>query len=229
MRVDDGSVGSSSSAVTVILTTKRLLVLFPGYAAPTSSDEFVDGGPLGNVFAMLLVKLRVRAMREHVRFYRDYYANPRSPAYMAERLRELFDGSTEGRRVLVLDPTLDIDAASVAWASEVRRNEDRLARATHALSDLKSTHDAVLLVHSDALGLGLGPLERRLVVAFPSCVFVFNGRRRLYRLDRRMQRGLRRRRTLAETRIVEALLARLMPALGWLLAGFDRLTSRKLT
>ena len=39
--------------------------------------------------------------------------------------------------------------------------------------------------------------------ALPEKVFVLNGRHRFYRLDTTMQRRLRRRRVLAETRIVE--------------------------
>ncbi len=84
----------------------------------------------------------------------------------------------------------------------------------------------MLLVHADALGLGLGGLERELAAAFPEQVFVLNGRRRLYRLDPVMRRRLRRRRVLAETRIVEAALGRLVPVLAWALAAFDRLSRR---
>ncbi len=228
MRVD-GTVELSSPATDAVLAAERLLVLFPGYSAPSGSEPFADATMVGNAFARLLAMVRRPATRDHVRFYRDFYANPRSPAYMAERLRALF-GSGEGRRrTLVLDPKLDGEDATAGWAGDIHRSADSLARSPGDLAEQMRAHDAVLLLHSDALGLGLGALERRLVGAFPAGVFVLNGRRRLYRLDARMQRRLRRRRVLAETRIVEAALARVVPILAWLLAGFDRFASRKPT
>ena len=180
MRVD-GSVESSSPAARAVLAAERLLVLFPGYSAPSGSEQFADATMVGNAFARLLAMMRRPATRDHVRLYRDYYANPRGPGYMAERLRALV-GSGEGRRrTLVLDAKLDCKDARAGWDGDICRSVESLARSPGDLAELLRTHDAVLMLHSDALGLGLGALERRLVGALPAGVFVLNGRRRLYR------------------------------------------------
>jgi len=217
----------TNAAALTVLATKRLLVVFPGYAAPHNEEPFVDAAMLGNAFARMLTRLRDRATRDHVRSYRDFYANPRSATYMAERLRDLFEHGKRDGTALVLDPALDIDASETEWASEIRRGSDKLARMPRELLDLVPAYEAVLLVHSDALGLGLGRLERMLIAASPGGVFVLNGRRRLYRIDPRMQRRLSVRRIFAETRIVEMILARVVAIMGWLLAGYDRLLSRR--
>ena len=215
--------GSSSSMADAVLQVKRLLVLLPGYAAPADSEPFADASIAGNVLARLLAKLRQPAARDYVRFYRDFYANPRSPAYMLQCAHALFEGGGPQHRTLVLGPNLDLEADATEWASEIRHSEYKLPQSSRDLAALAREYDAVLLLHSDALGLGLGTLEQALDSALPEKVFVLNGRRRLYRLDTTMQRRLRRRRVLAETRIVESVLAQLVPVAGWVLAGFDRL------
>lgn len=212
-----------------VLQSKRLLVLFPGYAAPENSEPFTDARRIGNTFARLLAKVRRSTMRDHVRFYRNFYANPRSPAYMAERLQILFDSGEGRRRTLILGSQVDIGRDTARWATEVRYGDDRLAQTPRDVPELAREHDTVLLIHSDALGLGLGSLERSLVAAFPGSTFVLNGRRRLYQLDRRMQRRLGCSRVLAETRVAESALALLVPMVGWVLASFDRLARRRPT
>ena len=77
-----GNGGSSRSMADAVLQVKRLLVLLPGYSAPTNSEPFADATIAGNILARLLAKLRRPAARDLVRFYRDFYANPRSPTYM---------------------------------------------------------------------------------------------------------------------------------------------------
>ena len=215
--------GSSSSMADAVLQVKRLLVLLPGYAAPTNSEPFADATIAGNVLARLLAKLRRPAARDYVRFYRDFYANPRSPTYMLQCTHALFESGGPQHRTLVLGPNLDLEADATGWASEIRHSEYKLPQSSRDLAALAREYDAVLLLHSDALGLGLGTLEHALDAAVPEKVFVLNGRRRLYRLDTTMQRRLRRRRVLAETRIVESVLAQLVPVAGWVLASFDRL------
>ncbi len=219
----------ASQADTLLTAAQRLLVVCPGYAAPVDQAPFTDAGWLGNVLARGLAVVRSPAMRRHVRFYRDFYANPREPAYMGEVLNRLFNNSDGQRKTLLSVPRVNIDPGMVRWASEIRHVDEEFVRNPRDLSDLPREHDAALLVHADALGLGLGAFERALAAAFPDKVFVLNGRRRLYHLDAPMRRRLARRRVLAETRVVEAVLARLVPIAGWLLAVRDRLTARQPT
>ena len=186
-----------------VLQVKRLLILLPGYSAPANSEPFADATIAGNILARLLAKLRRPAARDLVRFYRDFYANPRSPTYMLRYVCDLFESGEPQHRTLVVGPNLELEADVTEWASEIHHSEYKLAQATTDLAALAREYDAILLLHSDALGLGLGTLERAVNAALPEKVFVLNGRHRFYRLDTTMQRRLRRRRVLAETRIVE--------------------------
>ena len=226
MRAPNSHLAEASHPVASLEAAERLLVVFLGYAAPLDREPFADAGRLGNALARGLMVLRSPAVRLHVRFYRDFYANPRSPAYMGEVLDRLLANSADQARTLLVGPRVDIDLGAVGWANEVRLADEDLVRKPRDLSDLTRHHDAALLVHADALGLGLGAFEQTLVAAFPRQVFVLNGRQRLYRLDARMRRRLGRRRVLAETRLVEAALARLVPIAGWLLAARDRLAQK---
>jgi hypothetical protein len=228
MRAVPFDTADSGRAAIPLSAIRRLLVVFPGYVAPVEQLPFSDAGLFGNVLVRGLAAIRSPAMRQHVRFYRDYYANPRVPAYMREMLDRLFADSPSQARTLLVGPGAEIDPGTVHWADEVRRVDESFMREPFDLTHLGREHDAALLVHADALGLGLGAFERSLAAAFPGHMFVLNGRRRLYRLDARMRRRLGRRRVLAETRIVEAALARLVRVAAWLLAARD-LLPRKLT
>jgi hypothetical protein len=229
MRAINLDQAASDQSRVALLETERLLVIFPGYAAPGDHDPFTDGGSLCNRLVRWFAARRKSVTREHVRLYRDFYANPRSPAYMAGRLERLFDSSDGQCRTLLLGPWADIGPGAARWAIEIRQIDESAVRSPVELPALKRDYDAVLLLHSDAIGIGLGALERALVVAFSREVFVLNGRGRLYRLDARMRRLLRRRRVLAQTRIIEAVLARLVPIVAWVLATHDRLTTRNPT
>jgi hypothetical protein len=220
---------ASDQSRVALLETERLLVIFPGYAAPGDHDPFTDGGSLCNRLVEWFAERQNSVTREHARIYRDFYANPRSPAYMAGSLEGLFDSSDGQRRTLLLGPWADVAPGAAHWANEIRRIDENAVRSPVELPTLKRDHDAVLLMHSDAIGIGLGALERALVAAFSREVFVLNGRGRLYRLDARMRRLLRRRRVIAHTRIIEAVLARLVPIAVWVLVTHDRLTTRNPT
>ncbi len=209
----------------VILSSERLLVVMPGYAAPRAGEPFGDGKLFGNAVAAVLTTFRSRRMREHVHFYRDFYANPRSSSYMLERLQELI-GERCGQTMLLVGP--GSQQVHAPWATEIRRLPALPQQALTEIERLQVSHDAVLLVHADALGLGLAAIERTLSKGGPGRVFVLNGRRRFYRLDRAMQRVLARHRLLAHTRLVESALGLLVTIAGTLLAAMDRLfTSKK--
>ena len=211
--------------VEILRKAGRIAVIMTGYAAPRDGEKFQDASLIGNAMARFLSAMRSRALREHVLFYRDYYANPRSDQYMLQRLYEL--GSTCSFSALLVPEAAIIPSEVLPFFSRVRRIEPLSFWRRENLLDLRAGHDAILLVHSDPLGLGLGTLERQLQRLFGEQLFVLNGRRRLYRLDSRMRRILARRRLLAHTRIIEAILGRLVPVIGGVFAVLDRVTARR--
>jgi hypothetical protein len=220
----------TKSDVATELAAERLFVLFPGYSAPKDEEPFRDGGSLSNQLVRNLAAWRSPDMRRHVRVYRDFYANPRAPDYMAKLAGEIVARSRIGQVTVLIDPAVTVAQADTPWTNDIRVVERQLRDAT--LDDLginPKPGDAVLLLHSDPLGMGLGDLERQLSKVFPGRVFILNGRRRAYRLAERMSRILRRHRIIAETRVVEALLARLVGVVAAVLAFGDRIMQRNQT
>jgi hypothetical protein len=217
---------TSHDSAVLPLSAKRVLILFPAYSAPSDQERFSDAGRALNLLARILWMLRSTARSQHVRMYRDYYANPRSPAYMADAAREFARDISADHIMLLTDPEPEAVAATASWANETARHAKRLRQATASEFDAHRA-DAVVLLHADPLGMGLGQLERSLLDRYPTRTFVLNGRRRFYRLDRSIEQSLNRRRFLAETRVVEALLSlALWPAALALMTG-DMLFKRK--
>ncbi len=185
---------------------KRVLAVMPGYAADEGSRRVGEGHLLFRGLGLIWRVLTTESYRGFVRGYRDFYANPRSSAYMAARLSELmasaFPDASLG--IIAIDPPSlpaplrehpSVELTSVATIED-------LDAAIAADAEAKPS-DLTLLLHYDALGLGLGAIEKRLLKLVPHATFVMNGRRRVYRLDRTMRKRLAPRRWLAETRLVE--------------------------
>ena len=205
---------------------KRLLVAMPGYAAESSTRQVGEGHPLYRCLGSLWRLLTTASYRSFVRGYRDFYANPRSGEYMTGQISALADSAFPGADLLFLavnTPSLPdalqsrrdmIELVSVSSASDLHLSLERLANG--------ATFDAVLLLHHDAIGLGLAGIEETLLGAVPDRVFVLNGRRRVYRLDPVMRRRLASRRFLAETRIVEL-------GLGLMIGLISRFSGRRQT
>jgi hypothetical protein len=104
-----------------------------------------------------------------------FKANPRPPAYMRARLEEHWP---EAKIVAV--------AADARWAETL------------------SGAERVVLLYPDAIGIGFGAIERRLLAVVPrGAVTVLNGRRRIFPLDRPSRRGLLLRRVLERSMLVE--------------------------
>lgn len=217
---------ASNNSAALPLSAKRVLILFPAYSAPRDLERFSDAGGSLNFLARILWMLRSKARSQHVRMYRDYYANPRSPDYMADVVREFTKDLHADHVILVTDPELEAVAATASWAHETVRPTHRLREATAGEFDGHHA-DAVIVIHPDPLGIGLGQLERTLVDQYPAQSFVLNGRRRFYRLDRSAEQSLTWRRFLAETRIVEAALSLAVWPAALALATSDMLFKRK--
>lgn len=217
---------SSNDSAARPLGGKRVLILFPAYSAPRDLERFSDGGRALNLLARILWMLRSKSRSQHVRMNRDYYANPRSPEYMADVAREFARDSNAGHVILLTDPELDAVAAAGSWANGTARHTRRLREATAGEFDGHHA-DAVVIIHPDPLGMGLGRLERTLLEKFPTQTFALNGRRRFYQVDSPVARSLAWHRFLAETRIVEALLSLALWPVGLALATSDMLSKRK--
>jgi hypothetical protein len=218
------SVGTISVAAS-LPQAARLLVLLPDYSASALDAPFSDGGSTGTLMDRCLRAMRGTATRHHVRLYRDYYANPRRPGYMLEIAGELIDRLTAKAVTLIVDQSVEL-VVTPAWATTVERWQCPLRGAGSAELPVAGNFDAVLLLHSDPLGLGLAQIERQLLRRFPNRVYVLNGRRRCYPLDRRMCRLLGRRRFLAETRLIEAVLARVVRIAAAALSSYDDVFTR---
>lgn len=161
----------------------------------------------------------------HRILHRNFYANPRSPAYLAALIGELADRLAPARCELVLDARwrdrfhfTDLPLAQPVGAVDLA--EPRWARMGDG-----SPPDAIILCYRDALGLGCSAIERGALRQSPA-VFVLNGRRRLFRLDGAMRRRLAARRWLANSRAVELVLAAVVIPLAAMLALLDRVRNR---
>ncbi|MGI9498848.1 MAG: hypothetical protein ACR2P3_02325 [Geminicoccaceae bacterium] len=186
---------------------ERVVVVMPGYAAEGSARRLGEGHFLCRCLGFLWRALTMESYRSFVRGYRDFYANPRSSNYMAARLSALMDNAFPEADLLLLavdvpslpeplSPWQDtIEMIPVPSAQDLRATLERSAKDV--------SFDVALLLHHDAIGLGLARLEKTLLEAAPGRTFVMNGRRRVYRLDRKMEQRLAWRRFLAETRIAE--------------------------
>jgi len=212
---------------------RRVLVVMPGYmASPTSGD--VGSGSLPLMVAGAVWRGLTRENhRAWVRFYRDFYANPRDPAYMGARLSTLFAEHCPGASVVLVGPGGAIDAvgeagwlqAAIPLATNGKDPADCVAALGDAIGQLSAVDpfDAVLIVHPDAIGLGQEAVENVLAGRWADRLFALSGRRRLRRLDGRQRRRFRRRRFFAETRIVESWIARGLWVMASVLAVRDRL------
>lgn len=183
---------------------KNILVIIPGYAAETS--RIGEGSALLTAVGWLWRVLTTGSFKSFVRQYRDYYANPRSSAYMAEAIGELIRKAIPDARVVLLCPAQDDCPAS--WAARRLPFEPAPADYGDLVKSLgpEVAFDAAILAHHDPLGLGLYPLERALLAQFKD-VFVVNGRRRVYRLDQPALDAHKLRRFLAQTRFAELLMS----------------------
>ncbi len=123
-----------------------------------------------------------------------FKANPRSAAYMRERLAEAFP-----------------DARFVDVAAEPR------------WAEMLGGADAVVLLYPDSIGIGFGAIERRLRRAVPgAAIRVLNGRRRVFALDGATRRRLRIRRALERSMVIECVLGALFLIATPILLGIDR-------
>jgi hypothetical protein len=182
---------------------KNVLAIIPGYAAENS--RVGEGSALLSVLGWLWHVFTTRTFRSFVRQHRDFYANPRTPTYMAEALDELVREALPEAQVVLLSAAPDDFPSS--WASRRHPIEAVPASSSDLVKSLgpEATFDAVILAHHDPLGLGLYPLERTLLAQFDN-VFVVNGRRRVYRLDPAALHAHKLRRFLAQTRFAEVLM-----------------------
>lgn len=196
----------------------RVLFVVFGYHG-TDHDDVKRG---------MLERWETPSARGHRIVHRDHYANPRPLSYLAAMVGSAVGALTTAAPDLVIDRRFP-DAAPVGFEPlfgviESAEVADEAAWASGLLARLKD-YDHVVLVYSDALGLGCEAGERRALDSHAS-VLVINGRRRAFRIDSSWSGRLRLHRFLAHTRIVERLLAVVIRPLALGLARRDRARSR---
>jgi hypothetical protein len=163
----------------------------------------------------------LRPLRAYVGSMRDHYANPRSlriQVHLAQAVVAM--GDVASSRMAIDAPLAPVEIDGL-WPS----GDGLTVPLDRALPNLLGT-DTVVLIYPDALGLGFGRLESRLVAAGAKNIVVVNGRRRLFPLTTAARRALRWRRVLASTRLPEIAASIGLIPLAAVLAGYDRLWGR---
>lgn len=156
-----------------------------------------------------------------------FYANPRSLEYLLE-LAETFRqvNNLRGPHTTFLEdcwPTSKIPG-------EILENLRHFAKGDGeaVVTDLRAGGvAAVFLVYPDALGSNSVEIERAVATAFPGFVYVINGRRRAFRLDRNWRSKLRLRRFLTRWRYLDALIGLALIPVAATLAFREALSQRK--
>lgn len=163
--------------------------------------------------------------RGHRIVHRDHYANPRPLPYVLGLLAAGADLLCDQPPDVVIDSRWESDPPPEigAWCRTIVRLDVATAAAWRQapLADLTG-YDHVVLVYCDALGLGCDDGER-VALARHASVLVINGRRRGFGLDGALHRRLQFHRWLANTRIVERVLAAVIQPVAVWLARRDRL------
>ena len=194
---------------------RSVLVVMPGYAAASDPQRRIGEGRLWlRALGVAWKVLSNRDRRGYIAEYRDFYANPRTQEYMAERVGEVLNkGVSADAKLSFLVRQDSAVSAGLQSRGEVSATlaASRMAERVACAIDERGPFDAVLLVHCDGLGLGLYRLEEVLAARFPDATFVINGRRRIYHLTPKMRGKLALRRFLADTRILESSAGLLVP------------------
>jgi hypothetical protein len=167
------------------------------------------------------------AVRGHRIVHRDHYANPRPLPYLMAAIGSAAEALCDRAPDIVIDQQWDADPSAEfgSWCRNVARAEVAVETAwQHGLLADLPQYDHVVLVYPDALGLGCAGAERAALARHAS-VLVVTGRRRAFRLDRRLHDQLQFRRRLAHSRIVERVLAAVIPPIAARLARRDRALS----
>jgi hypothetical protein len=199
----------------------RTLVILCSYRGGEGQQQFRVSSRFGRLLARIFNAITLRSLRTYVGSMRDHYANAR-PLPMQIQLAEAalaLGGSTTVR--VAADARLAADGVEKLWQG-VDTEIVALARTLPELRDA----DTVVLVYPDALGLGFGNFESRLLAAGARNVVVVSGRRRLFPLTTTARRALRWRRALASTRLLEFAAALVLIPLAAVLSGYDRVRGR---
>jgi hypothetical protein len=170
----------------------------------------------------LFDRLTLLPLRRFIADNRDFFANPRDLAYQARLVRDLLIFGQPREVVCVVDETLSLSPA----LEEFKKFGSVECRPAGKMADGIERFDTVALVYPDALGLGWGPLEENLRYARARNVVFVNGRRRVMTMDIYAADGLAWRRFLAQTRIIELLLAFIVVPTAAVCAAIDALRGR---
>jgi hypothetical protein len=210
------------------VTDKKLLFIVCGYLQGRKHNDNLEWTPSPKSRVGRLLN----SVRSNNKFHTDWYANPRDLKYLYDMI-DLFirENKIAPGNDIVIDKGLGRDMPSdlrtrfrdVEFASPEIPQSWR----SGLLFKLKTgDYDCVVLVYSDALGLGCEMVERAVMSSPVKSVFVINGRKRAFPLNRGTILQLTLRRFMGRTRISELVFAILVIPTAAVCAGIDFLVKR---
>jgi hypothetical protein len=149
-------------------------------------------------------------------------ANPRSVSYMLTLVHEFIKEHAPSASIdLLIYPEFEteIPAFLKKWPQQILVGH--IIADTQKSKNLLRTYDVIILLFPDAIGLGWGNIERRLLRLNNQTILVINGRRRVFILDRKMRGALILRRFLDVSCLVEIILCISIFPVATLTAGYD--------
>jgi hypothetical protein len=174
----------------------------------------------------------LRVFLNHHFWVRQAFANPRDLNYLLGLIRSFVkEHDLSGPNDVIVDDRLE-PGEPVGCDDSIRHVKIVSLSSPESwqdgtLSKLRAgLYDSAFLVFPDALGLGCEWIEDAVSSAPVRNIFVINGRRRVFPLDRRMSRSVAWHRLLARTQIVESVLALLVIPMSLGCALIDFLQAR---
>ncbi len=157
--------------------------------------------------------------RDFRNYLLHYRGNPRSVEYMLDvasefRVKYAANASVE----LLAEPTL-LEMIPERHRSWIKKIWTELR--VESLN--RNAYDTIIYLYSDAIGLGWGEIERKLLRLKAAQYLVINGRRRIFVWNRDSRRALALRRFIAKTWVLEMLLVPALLCVSGILALYDSL------
>lgn len=137
------------------------------------------------------------SLREYLLHYRS---NPRSVDYMLDLAHQFSNNYLKKTMFvdLLFSPEFkdSVNKEQAPYFNEIFTTFDEIKN---------KQYDAIVLLFSDAIGFGWEEMESKLSSLQSDSIFVINGRRRIFKLDKESRRALRLRRSIARAWWLESI------------------------
>jgi hypothetical protein len=133
-------------------------------------------------------------------FLLQYRSNPRSIEYMLNLAKEFSD-----------DYFKQTNCVDLLFSEKFKENIPQKPASIykhifHSIDEIKGKkYDAIILLFTDAIGLGWENIESNLPAGQQAPIFIINGRRRIFKFDTQSRRALQLRRFVARAWWLESL------------------------